>query len=85
MNRFIVNCAVLSCLLALTSCKYDRKQAIAASYSSVTKPIPVVEAPLSAIGVASIAVEEEYEVRSALAINSSNLVEQLAELEKELR
>jgi hypothetical protein len=85
MNRFTVACAAWSCLLALASCKHDRKQAIAASYSSVTKPIPVVEAPLSAIGVASIPVEEEYEVRSALAINASNLAEQLAQLEKELR
>jgi len=44
-----------------------------------------VAAPLSAIGAASIPVEEEYEVRSATAITAENLVEQVSTIERELR
>jgi hypothetical protein len=83
MRRFVACCALALCALELAGCKHDRAQAIAASYSSVTRPIPI--APLSAIAIASIPVEEEYEVRSAMAISNANLAEQVSALEKELR
>jgi hypothetical protein len=79
--------AIVLALLALVplGCKHDRTQAVAASYSSVTRPAPVVAAPLSAMGVASIPVEEEYEERAASAITQANLAAQVAEIEKEIR
>ena len=83
-RRALVSVSLL-CALGLSGCKHDRRKAIAASYSSVTKPTPVVQAPLSAIGVASIPVEEEYEVRSAAAISLANLADQVSALENELR
>jgi hypothetical protein len=85
VTRALLVSAFLLCALGFSGCKHDRRQAIAASYSSVTKPTPVVAPPLSAIGIASIPVEEEYEVRSAAAITLANLADQVAALEKELR
>jgi len=85
MTRFAAACGLALCGLALAGCKHDRRKAVAASYSSVTRPTPVVAAPLSAIGIARIPVEEEYEVRSALAITSASLAQQVSEIEKELR
>jgi hypothetical protein len=85
MMRRVASCGLALCALVLPGCKHDRSKAIAASYSSVTRPIPVVAARLSAIGIARIPVEEEYEVRSALAITGANLAEQVSEIEKELR
>jgi DNA primase len=85
MTRVAAVCGLTLCALALAGCKHDRRKAVAASYSSVTRPTPVVAAPLSAIGIASIPVEEEYEVRSAIAITSADLPERVSEIEKELR
>jgi hypothetical protein len=85
MTRLAAACGLALCGLTLAGCKYDRRKAVAASYSSVTRPTPVVAAPLSAIGIARIPVEEEYEVRSAMAITSASLAQQVSEIEKELR
>ncbi len=65
-------------------CKHDKSKAVAASYSSVTRPAPVVAAPLSALGIAAIPVEEEYEERSATAISEANLSAQIAAIETEI-
>jgi hypothetical protein len=72
-------------VLLPAGCKRDRTQTIAASYSSATRPTQLVGAPVSAVGVASIPVEEEYEERSASAITQANLSAQVAEIEKEIR
>ncbi len=70
--------------LSSSGCKHDRDKAVAASYSSATHGTPVVAAPLSAVGVASIPVEEEYEERSEAAITASNLNARIAEVETEI-
>jgi hypothetical protein len=89
VTRYQARVLALACCalagLAASACKHDKSKAVAASYSSVTRPLPVVAAPLSAIGVASIPVEEEYEERSATAITPANLLAQLAQIEKEIR
>jgi hypothetical protein len=72
-------------LALLPGCKRDRNQAVAASYSTVTKPTQLVAPPLSATGIVSIPVEEEYEERSASAITQANLPAQLTEIEREIR
>lgn len=77
MTRFVGVCALTLCALASAGCKHDRAKAIAASYSSVTRPIP--------IAIGQIPVEEDYEARSAIAITSANLAEQVSALETELR
>ncbi|MEP7051805.1 MAG: hypothetical protein ABJB12_15685 [Pseudomonadota bacterium] len=79
---FVVACFGL--LLSASGCKHDRAQAVAASYSSITKPTPFVAAPLSATGIAAIPVEEEYEERSRITIAPGNLSVELAQIEKEL-
>jgi hypothetical protein len=77
VRRFLTIAGLASCALALAGCKHDRSKAIAASYSSVTKPTPVA--------VALIPVEEEYEARAAVEITQANLAEQVSALEHELR
>lgn len=84
-GRSLVLIAFLPLLLAAGGCKHDRAQALAASYSSVTKPTPFVAPPLSASGIAAIPVEEEYEERASADITPENLLAQVAEIEKELR
>ncbi len=71
-------------ILGAGGCKRDRAQAVAASYSSVTKPTPIIAAPLSATGIAAIPVEEEYEERSSTSITPQNLSAQVTEIEKEI-
>jgi hypothetical protein len=75
--RFLAVPALVLGALSLSACKHDRAKAIAASYSSVTKPIP--------IAIGTIPVEEQYEARAAVEITSANLLEQVSALEKELR
>ena len=82
MKRALLCLACVASLLG--GCKHDRTQAVAASYSSVTKPAPIVTAPLTALGVDAIPVEEEYEERSSAAITPANLSAQLTEIEKEI-
>jgi hypothetical protein len=77
MRHFVAIAGLALSALALAGCKHDRAEAIAASYSSVTKPIP--------IAVALIPVEEEYEARAAVEITKANLAEQVSALEQELR
>ena len=77
MTRLVAVCGLAFCTLSLPACKHDRAKAIAASYSSVTRPIPI------AVGL--IPVEEEYEARAAVAITSANLPEQVSSIEQELR
>ena len=77
----LVLCGLVLCL---AGCKHDRSQAVAASYSSVTKPAPIVTVPLSAIGVDAVPVEEEYEERSTAAITPANLTTQISEIEREI-
>ena len=81
--RFALAAAVCVAFGA-AGCKHDKAQAVAASYSSVTKPAPIVAAPLSAQGTAAIPVEEEYEERSATAITEANLTAQIAAIETEI-
>jgi len=77
VTRFVALCALALCGLSLPACKHDRAKAIAASYSSATRPIP--------IAIALIPVEEEYEALAAVAITSANLPEQVSSIEQELR
>ena len=77
MTRLVALCALALSALSLPACKHDRAKAIAASYSSATRPIP--------IALALIPVEEEYEARAAVAITSANLREQVSSIEQELR
>ena len=65
------------CVLSLPACKHDRAKALAASYSSATRPIP--------IAIALIPVEEDYESLAAVAISRANLPEQVSSIEEELR
>lgn len=76
--------ACFGLVLSSSACKRDRAQAVAASYSSVTKPTPFVAPPLSAIGMAAIPVQEEYEERAQADITPENLSAKVAEIEKEL-
>ena len=75
---------VASASVGVAGCKHDKSKAVAASYSSISKPTPIVTAPLSAQGIAAIPVEEEYEERSAAAITEANLAAQVAEIETEI-
>ncbi|HKO49358.1 MAG TPA: hypothetical protein VJV79_16615, partial [Polyangiaceae bacterium] len=59
-------------------------QRVAASYSSVTK---ASERPPQKpfVGLAAVPAEEDYEVRATSSITDANLLDKLAELERELR
>ena len=75
--------------IALTACREERTERVAASYSSSTKPTerpPAKREPQKlTVGVEAVPVEEDYELRAASDITEANLKAKLAELELELR
>lgn len=78
---------VLSLALAVSACKGERSERVAASYSSATKateyPLPKRE-PEAAARLDAVPAEEDYEVQAAASITLANLQAKVAELEREL-
>jgi hypothetical protein len=86
--RLVLSSVLLVGLVAVSGCKDNRTERVAASYSSVSKPTllpgPVRVTEKTAVGVDAIPTEEDYEERAATSITEANLARKLAELEKEM-
>ena len=90
MKQKLAVMVALALALVSGACKKEeRRERVAASYSSVSKaterPMPTREPPTAAVGTDGVPVEEDYEVRAAASITEANLAAKLAELERELR
>jgi hypothetical protein len=88
MNRSLARWSGLVCVVLVSGCREDRRERVAASYSSVSKPTfvpPPAHVPdKMAVGIDAIPTEEDYEERAATAISDANLARKLAELEREM-
>lgn len=89
MRRSLALVGLSACLVCLVcSCREDRSERVAASYSSVSKPTflpqPARPAEKATVGVDAIPTEEDYEERAATTITDANLAAKLTELEKEM-
>jgi hypothetical protein len=89
MKRKLLLALFLTLALAVSACKEQRSERVAASYSSAAQrterafPTPAPpQKPLT--GLDAIPVEEDYEARAASSITDANLETKLAELEREL-
>lgn len=87
MKRQLQVAAVLGLALAVSACKGERSERVAASYSSAAKaterPLGQREPP-SAARLDAVPAEEDYEVQAAASISEANLQAKVAELEREL-
>ena len=86
MKRLLI--VIAAVVLLVQACKSERSQRVAASYSSVTKPVyrepPHRDSQQAQVGIEGIPTEEEYEDRAATTISEGNVAAKLAELEKEM-